>query len=160
MENASKALLMAAGVLIGVLVLSLAVYLFITFGASAREIRARIDDSQISKFNSNFTIYSGREDITIYDIISLANLAQENNEYYKNYADFETNYKITVKLGTEEIQNKTQEQKQTLLQANNGTDLSAGELIKKYHLKQTANSGIKYNSIGRVSKVQFQEKNP
>ena len=34
MENASKALLMAAGVLIGVLILSLAVYLFENFGTA------------------------------------------------------------------------------------------------------------------------------
>lgn len=32
MENASKALIMAGGVLIGILILSLAVYLFIDFG--------------------------------------------------------------------------------------------------------------------------------
>ena len=34
MENASKALLMAAGVLIGVMILSIAVYLFYTFHIS------------------------------------------------------------------------------------------------------------------------------
>ena len=42
MENASKALLMAGGVLIGILILSLAVYLFITFGAESKEIHAQI----------------------------------------------------------------------------------------------------------------------
>ena len=39
MENASKALLMAAGVLIGMMVLSLMVYLFISFGSSTKAIK-------------------------------------------------------------------------------------------------------------------------
>ena len=38
MENASNALLIAGGVLIGVLILSLAVYLFADFGAKSADI--------------------------------------------------------------------------------------------------------------------------
>lgn len=96
MENASKALLMAAGVLIGILVLSLAVYLFITFGASAREVNNRIEESKLTQFNAQFNVYEGRTDVTIYDIISLGNLAKENNEYYKDYRYFEREYKIRI----------------------------------------------------------------
>ena len=38
MENASKALIMAAGVLIGVLILSLAVFLFLDFCPTSERI--------------------------------------------------------------------------------------------------------------------------
>ena len=38
MENASKALLMAAGTLIGMLIISLAVYLFTSFGSRADQM--------------------------------------------------------------------------------------------------------------------------
>ena len=41
MENASKALLMAAEVLIGLLILSLAVYLFADFGSTSAEINKK-----------------------------------------------------------------------------------------------------------------------
>ena len=51
MENASKALLMAAGVLIGVLILSLAVYLFANFGTASAEIHKQKDMNEINKFN-------------------------------------------------------------------------------------------------------------
>ena len=44
MENASKALLLAAEVLIGMLVLSLMVYLFITFGSNAAKINKQLED--------------------------------------------------------------------------------------------------------------------
>lgn len=83
MENASKALIMAAGVLIGILILSLAVYLFITFGSSSAEMHKQIESDRINEFNSQFTSYEGKEDITIYDVISVANLATENNKYYE-----------------------------------------------------------------------------
>lgn len=43
MENASKALLMAAGVLIAIMVLSMGVYLYTTIGTYVRESQARIE---------------------------------------------------------------------------------------------------------------------
>jgi hypothetical protein len=82
MENASKALLMAAGVLIGILILSLAVYLIVSFGNTSAEIHKQNEVQQLEQFNSQFTSYEGTE-CTIYDIVTLANLATENNIYYE-----------------------------------------------------------------------------
>ena len=83
MENASKALLMAAGVLIGVLILSLAVYLFATFGATSSELHRQNDANRVNEFNAQFTSYERKQGITIYDVITVANLATENNTYYE-----------------------------------------------------------------------------
>ena len=77
MENASKALMMAAGILIGVAILSLAVYLFVSFGSASAEIHEQNDANRINEFNTQFTSYVGKEDITIYDVITVANLATE-----------------------------------------------------------------------------------
>jgi len=82
MENASKALLMAAGVLIGVLILTLAVYLFATFGATSAELHKQQATDKLNQFNSQFTSYEGKDGLTIYDAITVANLATENNKYY------------------------------------------------------------------------------
>ena len=79
MENASKALLMAAGVLIGVLILSLAVFLFVSFGGTSAKIHETVQKNQLAKFNTQFTNYETKESVTIYDIVSVANLATENN---------------------------------------------------------------------------------
>ena len=62
MENASKALLMAGGVLIGVLIISLAVYLFADFGSTSAEVNAQNAQKQITAFNSKFTAYEGYKD--------------------------------------------------------------------------------------------------
>ena len=52
MENASKALLMAAGVLMGVLILSLAVYLFANFRATADEATKLMYEEELAQFNN------------------------------------------------------------------------------------------------------------
>ena len=80
MENASKALLMAAGVLIGILILALMVTLFL----SAREVSSRHDQvkktEEIEQFNANFTKYVGK-DITMHQVITINNFAKiENNK--------------------------------------------------------------------------------
>ena len=102
MENASKALLMAAGVLIGVLILSLAVYLFVSFGITSAELHKLNEENDIHEFNIQFTQYEGKSDVTIYDVVTVAGLARNNNEYY-GYNDNEdsqneNNYYITVNL--------------------------------------------------------------
>lgn len=80
MENASKALLMAAGVLIGILILTLMVTLFL----SAREVSSRHDQvkktEEVEQFNANFTKYVGK-DITMHQVITINNFAKiENNK--------------------------------------------------------------------------------
>ena len=72
MENASKALIMAAGVLIGVLILSLAAFLFLDFGATSESVYSQMENQQLTQYNAQYTVYSGRKDITIYEIISIA----------------------------------------------------------------------------------------
>ena len=86
MENATKALIMAATVLLGVIILSLAVYLFLYFGSYAEGVENQNRDNQIAQFNSQFLSYQGKEGITIYDVITIANMAKdynEENEYTK-----------------------------------------------------------------------------
>lgn len=148
MENASKALIMAAEVLIGVLVLSLMVYLFVTFGSSSAEIVEQMDASKLAEFNTQYDKYKGIEDITIYDIVSLANLARENNKYYeldKSVRANNGNYYISIYLSGEGY---LEEDAQDLI-----------EIIKESELKKYECQNVVYSNItGRVKKVIFKEK--
>lgn len=83
MENASKALIMAASILIGILIMSLAIYLFTSFAATSIEVHEENEKKQIDQFNSQFTSLDGKEGLTIYNVVSLANLATETNRYYE-----------------------------------------------------------------------------
>lgn len=115
MENASKALLMAASVLIGILIISLAIYLFISFGSTSAEIHKQNEVQQIAQFNSQFTSYEGKE-CTIYDVVTLANLATENNIYYelteKERGKESVNY-ISVKLENKPIEGNSKNQNES-----------------------------------------------
>ncbi len=100
MENASKALMMAAGVLIGLLILSLGVYLFANFGSASAEAHRRNAENQINQFNAQFTIYDGRNDVTIHDIVTVVNLARSNNDTYYLTEQTDNNYYIAVAIGS------------------------------------------------------------
>lgn len=147
MENASKALIMAGGVLIGILIISLAVYLFTDFGSTSAQINAQNSQKQITEFNSKFTSYEEYKDkdgnwkITIYDIITLASYAKENNQYYEDTSEEQ----IKVKIDNIEIQDNTNDRNQ--------------ELINKYTsdgiLKKFKCSKVEYNTRGKVNSITF-----
>lgn len=96
MENASKALIMAAGILIGILIISLGVFLFVNFASTSTTLHAQIKQEQIDQFNAQFTSYEAKDDNTIYDILTLVNLAKNNNNYYELEKSEEGNYYITI----------------------------------------------------------------
>ena len=129
MENASKALIMAGGILVGVLVLSLMVYLFADFGSTSAQINAQNKQNQLSQFNSKFTEY-----------------AKENNKYYEGN---EKN-QIIVYLENKQIQENTQEQYNQLIQADRN--------IMTTELPTYSCKVMSYNSDGRIKEIKFNKK--
>ena len=154
MENASKALIMAGGVLIGLLLVSLAVFLFADFGSTAAEINARRTQTQIAEFNARFTAYEGndlsgnRKKWTIYDVVTVLGYAKENNEYY---IDNLNEYGVTVTLtgyfgGIQDIDG--QRLLQEVIETLNTEGIEPNSRI--YICNVIAN-----NPNGRVSQVNF-----
>lgn len=85
MENATNALMIAAGVLIGILIISLGVTLFMTLGGFSANTQKEIDERAIRQFNEEFLKYDKRTDLTIQDVITAKNKALETNQSYENY---------------------------------------------------------------------------
>lgn len=77
MENASKALLIAAGVLVGVLLLSLMVTLFVSASSLSKTYDENKNAEAIQQFNANFTKYLG-QDLTIHQVVTICNFAEKN----------------------------------------------------------------------------------
>ncbi|MCI8411787.1 MAG: hypothetical protein HFJ40_05080 [Clostridia bacterium] len=161
MENASKALLMAAGVLIGILILSLAVYLFATFGSSSAQMHKQIEADRLNEFNTQFTSYEGKEDITIYDVITVTNLAKENNKYYQLNEQTNNNFYINVSISSSEqnIEKKDNNEIEQLIKSdteiNNMID-DVDENGNRYKKLSTYKCKVEINSkTGRVYKVTF-----
>lgn len=88
MENASKALIMAATVLLGVMIISVGVALFNTFSDFSSSTVEKMEEKQISEWNNTYLKYQGSTQVTAHDIISVINSAAQNN---KNYFEDETN---------------------------------------------------------------------
>ena len=80
MENASNALIMAATILIGVLIISAGVFLFNQFGENSKTINERMEQAQKDQINAQFVKFEGVETCTAHDIVSVANLAKEYNK--------------------------------------------------------------------------------
>ena len=102
MENATKALLMAAGVLIAIMVASLLVYMFSQMSAYQKSASDMEKDNQLAIFNVEFTQYA-QDNILGTDVISLVNKVIDFNE--KEIGAGGINYQqkvtITVTLGQE-----------------------------------------------------------
>lgn len=80
MENASKALLMAGAVLLLMLVLTFSVYFVKRIGGQTSELYDNIEQSDIDEFNQQFFNYDGKDNLRIHDVISIINLAKNNNQ--------------------------------------------------------------------------------
>ena len=97
MENASKALIMAGGDLIAILLATLFVYLFRQMASSTSNVYSLIEKHEIDEFNQKFLNYEGREDLVYQDVATLINLAEnaEKNSKFK--------IKVEIKLGNTTI---------------------------------------------------------
>lgn len=113
MENASKALLMAAGILIGILILALAVTLF----ASSNSLTAEYDKTKkaeaIQQFNVNFTKYLGQQ-LTIHQVVTITNFANANNIQRVNIEGITYNYS-NIQSDVNEYNNSIQKYKLKIL---------------------------------------------
>ena len=154
MENASKALIMAAEILLGVMIISIGVFLFNTMGQYSDETSDQIEQAQLEQFNNQFLKYygntstneGGTETIrcTIHDIVNLANLASMYNsqngfEVAEDISDDPSNnslYYIQIDLQIQGVQSSRFKNLETKEQ-----DELIDDLMKVYNLTIADNNG-------------------
>lgn len=101
MENASKALLMAGGILISLLVIGALVLMFNQIGDYEKGNQGVKKTSEIAEFNIDFERYLDDKGITGADVISLINkISDYNNKAKKggvtNSIDYSVKMSITI----------------------------------------------------------------
>lgn len=156
MEDAVKALLIAAGVMIGVMIISLGVTLFSSLSQYTDNAQVQIEENALQKFNEQYTKYINCADtpatatpeftLTIHDVVTVANKAYENNKKYGLDSADENNYYVTVKIGTTELQKDI--------------NITAADILKQKNDKtyKCTYSNVRTNpNTGRVCEVIFQE---
>lgn len=85
MENAAQALIIAGGVLIGIILLSIAAYLGFTMSEYVANTQEQINRNEVNQFNQQFIRYEGLNNLTIQDVITVKNLALEENKKIFGY---------------------------------------------------------------------------
>ena len=91
MENASKALLIAGGMLLFILVASFATLLFRRMGSQTSDFYKDMSDTEIFEFNQQFFNYE-RSNLRIQDVVSVINLAKDANDREIVPVTLEVNY--------------------------------------------------------------------
>ena len=85
MENASKALLMAGGILIALLIIGSLVLLFSNLQDYQNKTDVSTKQSQVAKFNNQFEPYN-KKDLTLMELKSVYNKIVSNNKKYLEYS--------------------------------------------------------------------------
>lgn len=129
MENATRALTMAASVLIGILIITLMITLFTSGAKAGHRGDKETERIEIEQFNVNFTKYIGKE-LTIYDVVTIFNL--------KESLEKTTKRNINIKTGS--------------VLRKYANDI-ATDSKKNYELKE-----IKYDSDGFINEIKIEEK--
>ena len=127
MENASKALIMAASVILGIMIITFSVFIFVIFKDYNAKNTSQIEEKEDSRFNSEFFKYyeNGKDvlKVTPHDIVSIANFAKENNLKYSLNEPKENSYYVTIDVLTknEKIYNfekKSQDEYTSFIEQN------------------------------------------
>lgn len=147
MENASKALIMAAEILFGVILLTIFVIAFSAWQNMADGINENIELTKVQEFNSKFEVYMDKE-LTAYDIVTIVNMVNEfnypdgyGNDYGNNKDDIEKIEIVPQKLPKEITDNTS-----NFIKDNNGkrykitqieyNEQTAKRFVKKIHIKE------------------------
>ena len=140
----------------GVLILSLAVYLFSSFKATANENLKRMEQEELAQFNSFYLSYEGRTDLTYYDVWNVVKKAEENNNSYGLDKYENNNFGINVYLESTPLLTSS-----FGIDSISDFDQTNGKVIKddgtatKYKC-----TSVKINSVTvRVYKVKFNKNN-
>lgn len=137
MENASKALIMAGTILISIMVVSIGVYIINMFGKYTAEQEQERANRQIAEFNAQFLKYEDRDDITAQDIVTVANLAKANNDFY----EFETTANA--------------DESTLYVEVNVGTDNNLEKLNRKEDFLEDEDNVVVKNASGQVERIKY-----
>lgn len=149
MENGVKALIIASSVLIGLMIVSLGVSLYSSLSEYVEFTHKEIANNKIQQFNEQFIKYinyntsTGETEftLTIHDVVTAANIANQNK--------LNTGYTVDVEVeGYPNFQND--------VNSNSAEILKKGlENNKKYKCK--TGDVIINSTTGRVEKITFWE---
>lgn len=169
MENASKALLMAGGILISLIIIGVLLLMFNQLGAFQKAQSSSEKDAQLAIFNQEFAKYADETSIKGVDIISLANKVVDFNKKsgITNSVDYDQKITLNINLngfaekyGVNGSSKLFEQQKKFNIQLNNNKFMEAiikfTNLESQYTLSTMSKLSTNYDSIANKEKTIFQ----
>lgn len=165
MENAAKALTIAGGILIALMIIALLIYMVQTIGNVREQENVKQRQEQILAFNKEYESF----DKTLMrgtDVITVINKANNNNSKNSDDPDMQINSAITITKSTIKIKNETVMDKGKVYSGggeeynkiiNDKDDKDAEEAKKQFKRLFFKCTDITYNEDGRVNGISFEE---
>lgn len=167
MENASKALLMAGGILIAIIIIALLAHTFNNLSIFQKTKLTEEEQEQLIAFNEQYTKYVGQY---VYgtDVITVINKSLDNKQYPITIKiKFNEGYQYTTKKWN--INKREYEDETISIKAGKELNLTNDdeEYVGDYFIDSTTSdlknrafkcTSVNYDSYGRINMIRFEEK--
>ena len=156
MENATKALIMAGGVLISVLLISFLLILLRKGGAANAEYQTTMSDTELAKFNSQFEVYD-RKNNTYFDVITVANMAYDINK--KNGYDSQNSVSVYLCVNDKDniiysiLPNNKAKKNYFFIKKNTNQTKDMYSLVSDFAMQE-----YDYDTFGNIKEVKYKYK--
>ena len=146
MENATKALIMAGGILIALMILGALMLMFNNLSSYQKQNETTAEQVQIAEFNNQYMPYE-KENLTIMELKSVYHKIKSNNEKYPEY---KINHNIENVV-------KTKPWKTYFLEEQNNKFIDRPDQVVMDSVFKCKNIG--YSKEGRINKMLFEQIN-
>lgn len=153
MENATQALIIAGGILVAILILSIGVTIYNTHSKTAEAVATRWSTVELNKYNSSFQVYEARTDVTAQDIVSLVSLSQQRNGAIAVKVRTTTG---SVK-GNNNLTSWNKDKLNQFLSDHILTTVKSGDSTVNKNTFSYVTDSIKYDAEGKICEIAFKE---
>lgn len=108
MENASKALLIAGGIFLALLTITLLFYMFSNLNTIGEAQTAKIEKRRLDEWNAEWEAYN-KQLLQAADVLTVYNKAEQNNLDYNGNTDYYVTVHVLDKDGRTNIDIRTKE---------------------------------------------------
>lgn len=161
MDNAAKALIIAGGILLAILIISLGIYIWQLGGNFINQGERQKEEEQIREFNQEYESYQ-RQALRGTDVISIINKVRNNNIKNAEIDELQITWEVNLKQDLTDANNQIILKKGKHTEETSGSKITAmladKETVKNFKTLYFRCSNLLYNEkTGKVNKIIFEE---
>lgn len=158
MENASKALIIAGGILLGIITISLLIYMYNKVGNVVDTISGDTTQEELLEFNKGFEVYNKK---IMYgsEIISVINKAIDNNKINEIFSEKNNEYYVDIIVNNHfQLSDYTDYESALIAVDSLSKKTISNNDLKEVIFKESTFrcNNVKYNNYGRICMMEFE----